>query len=514
MSKPKIKAESTAGIRRTRYGAMTAILITAAAAIALFIGVIGERTATRFDLTATRSYTLSTRTTQLLEDLEMPVEVVVVVNLGREGSADPRSVERVRDLLSEYTQQSPNVSYSIIDTATAEARDEFQRVVGLMAGYAEDEIRTHRRTLERTISGLDRTEQDLRRLADRTEDTSQAASEFVGGQIEAFLINMRSMADEAAEARQVVQTALENEVAGTPLPASDQAQLAASQLLTNASSAFSDISAWAQQISEAPQIDSNTLKASAAALATAAGEAASQSAATLDRLIRLQPLEPLQVTRALQQTEAVLVIAPTGTTAIKFDAIFPLRTSIEQGQSIAQVSFAGEELISTAISTLSMQDPPIVVFVHAEPGRMFDDTGRPSAATSGDQSSPHARLGVSVNQLAQRCACAASMSPSGRSPSKRSGRRCSNSTPTAHARSSGSSSVNPPASALIHRKAARSPSVPSASARWRTPWTSFMRPAQTYSWPSSRRNCPPSATPPRSRTACRRSGSPSMPVAR
>ena len=44
-----------------------------------------------------------------------------------------------------------------------------------------------------------------------------------------------------------------------------------------------------------------------------------------------------------------------------------------------------------------MDDPPIVVFVHAEPGRMFDDTGRPSAATSGDQSSPHARLGVSVD---------------------------------------------------------------------------------------------------------------------
>ena len=402
MSKPKTRAESTAGIRRTRYGAMTAILITAAAAIALFIGVIGERTATRFDLTSTRSYTLSNRTTQLLSDLDMPVEVVVVVNLGREGVADPRSVQRVRDLLSEYSQQSPNVSYSIIDTATAEARDEFARVVGLMAGYAEDDIRTHRRTLERTISGLERTEQDLRRLSDRTEDTAQAASEFVGGQIEAFLISMRSMADEAATARQTVETALANEVAGTALPASDQAQIAASQLLTNASSAFSDISAWAQQISRAPQIESNTLKASAASLATAAGEAASQAAATLDRLIRLQPLEPLQVTRALRQTEAVLVIAPTGTTAIKFDAIFPLRTSVEQGQSIAQVSFAGEELISTAISTLSMDDPPIVVFVHAEPGRMFDDTGRPSAATSGDQSSPHARLGVSVNQLAQR----------------------------------------------------------------------------------------------------------------
>lgn len=395
-------SESTAGLRRTRYGAMTAILITAAAAIALFIGVIGERTATRFDLTSTRSYTLSSRTTQLLSDLDMPIEVAAVVNLGPQGQADARSVQRIRDLMNEYTRRSDNISFTLIDTASADSRPDFNRVVALMASYAEDDIAQHRETLERTVTGLERTERDLRRLADRTQDTAQAASEFVGGQIEAFILTMQSMADECVDAREKVQTALENEVAGTAMPATDEAQLAASQLLTNASSAFSDISNWARQISVAPQIENDTLKASAASLSAASGEAASQSAATLDRLIRLQPLEPLQVARAIQQTEAVLVISPSGTTAIKFDAIFPLRTNVEQGQSIAQVSFAGEELISTAISTLSMDDPPIVAIVHGEPGRIFDDTGRPSASTSGDTSSPHSRLGVSINQLAQR----------------------------------------------------------------------------------------------------------------
>ncbi len=396
------QSDATAGLRRTRYGAMTAILISAAAAIALFIGVIGERTAQRYDLTATRTYTLSSRTTGMLDTLDMPVEVVVVVNLGPEGMADTRSVQRIRDLLGEYTKQSDSIDYTILDTASPESRAEFNRVVALMASYAEDDISTHRQTLERTVTGLEQTEQSLRSLADRTQDTADAASEFVGGQIEAFLGQMRTMAGECASAREAVQTALANEVAGTNLPASDNAQQAASQLLTNASSAFSDISAWARQISQAPQIEDESLKANAASLATAAGEAASQSAATLDRLVRLTPLEPLLVTRALQQTEAVLVVSPRGTTAIKFDAIFPLRTSVEQGQSIAQVSFAGEELISTAISTLSMKDPPILAIVHAEPGRIFDETGRPSAATSGDTNSPHSRLGIALNQTAQR----------------------------------------------------------------------------------------------------------------
>lgn len=402
MAKTAPKPESTAGLRRTRYGAMTAILITAAATIALFIGVIGQRTATRIDLTSTRSYTLSDRTTQSLADLDMPIEVAAVVNLGPQGQADTRSVQRIADLMTEYTRRSDKVDFTLIDTASAESRADFERIIALMAGYAEDDISAHRRALERTVTGLERTEQDLRRLSDRTQDVAGAAAEFVGGQIEAFLLTMRSMADECVTARETVQVALDNRIAGVAMPASDQAQLAASQLLTNASSAFSDISRWAQQISVAPQIENDTLKASASSLSAAAGEAASQSAATLDRLVRLQPLEPLQVARAIQQTEAVLVIAPSGTTAIKFDAIFPLRTNVEQGQSIAQVAFAGEELISTAISTLSMANPPIFAVVHGEPGRIFDETGRPSASTSGDASSPHARLGVAINQLAQR----------------------------------------------------------------------------------------------------------------
>ena len=62
--------------KRGRYGFNTAIMILAFAAIIVLIDVIAFRNPERFDVTATRQFSLADRTVTLLRNLPEPVEAI------------------------------------------------------------------------------------------------------------------------------------------------------------------------------------------------------------------------------------------------------------------------------------------------------------------------------------------------------------------------------------------------------------------------------------------------------
>ena len=95
--------------KRGRYGLNTAIMIVAFIAILALIAVIGYRNPARFDLTATRQFSLADRTVELLENLPEPVEAVAFFTPNHPEQEQLR--QPAQDLLDEFKRRSNNFDY-------------------------------------------------------------------------------------------------------------------------------------------------------------------------------------------------------------------------------------------------------------------------------------------------------------------------------------------------------------------------------------------------------------------
>lgn len=377
MTSSAARRVETAISKRTYFAVMTAITLASLIAAALFANIVGERRSTRIDLTATREHTLAPRTQSLLARLDQPVEIVVSADVR---SIDPRSMQRVRDVLDEFQRASPQLGVTIVDTGSTAATADFARVIALLAERNAADIVLH----STIIGDADQALRDLavalpalaQSLLAVATNSAMADAENINTQ--ALLIG--EVAGSCSRAADALNAALQNSVAGTILPATDEAQAAANAAFQNAIATAGAVEQWAREVALRARTSSSDETRAVAPLAT---ELASQSRATRERgasafesLARLGPLEPLQIARALQVTPAVLIVAPNGTTAINLDSLFPSFADPSDTAGRAAVRFVGEELIATAIATLLLEHAPVLAIVHAEREHLFDDQSR------------------------------------------------------------------------------------------------------------------------------------------
>ncbi len=363
--------------RRTRFGVMSAITLASLLAAVLFANIIAERRTVRFDLTATREHTLAPRTQAILAQIDQPIEIVVSADAR---SIDARSMQRVRDVLGEFEQASAQIGITIVDTGSSAALDDFARVIALLADRGSANVSVHLAALTRAESGLQDLATSLPRLAESLLSVASASASADTANINSQALLIGEVASSCSKAAEDVHVTLTNTIAGTILPASDQAQDAANAPFQNAIATADAVAQWADAIAQRARDASDDQQRAIASLARELAITAQRvrdlGSAAFDDLSRLGPLEPLQIARALQVTPAVLIIGPGGTTAINLESLFPVFANPNDTASRVQVRFVGEELITTAISTLLLDDPPIVVIVHGETERLLDASGR------------------------------------------------------------------------------------------------------------------------------------------
>ena len=99
--------------RRGRYGTNIAVMTVAFFSIVVLVNFLLFRTSTRFDTTATRVFTLSAQTVQVLERLESPVRANAFFVPGNNATAFAR--QQAEDLLNEFSRQGSNFTYRFID---------------------------------------------------------------------------------------------------------------------------------------------------------------------------------------------------------------------------------------------------------------------------------------------------------------------------------------------------------------------------------------------------------------
>ena len=99
--------------RQGRFGSNVVIMTVAFFVIAVLVNLLLFLNPTRVDVTATRVFTLSEQTRQILNNLDSPVQANAFFIPNNQNTATTR--QQVEDLLNEFKRQSPNFSYRFLD---------------------------------------------------------------------------------------------------------------------------------------------------------------------------------------------------------------------------------------------------------------------------------------------------------------------------------------------------------------------------------------------------------------
>lgn len=93
--------------RRTRFSAMSSVSVLAVLAILIGLNYLVDRRGKRWDLTASKAFSLSDQTVKVLNNLKTPVKIYVF--------DQPTGFQRFRDSLASYEFESTNVQVEYID---------------------------------------------------------------------------------------------------------------------------------------------------------------------------------------------------------------------------------------------------------------------------------------------------------------------------------------------------------------------------------------------------------------
>lgn len=365
-----------AGARRVRYGLTTTILLVAVTVAVVLATALADARRVRFDATATREHTLSSRTAALLKGLTRPHEIVVVADFS---NVDPRARDRIGDVLEEYARSSSLITYSRIDTSSVADRAAYSGLLDRLAELHRERLQMHLDAAQAATAGAAGLAQAMPVLADRltalagalppSDARSRVFSEAGGA--------ARNWAADLAHVTAASQAALAERVAGSTIPAVDRAVQALLAPLRRLMDELEPLRVYLED--QLPTLSGPAADAARSA-ATAASTLRDQAASDADRLMRLPSLELMGIIRAIEMGPAAIVVSPTGATAVNFEALFPSRKQIEiSGGRQADLRFSGEELIATAIGALSSDAAPIVAFIHAGAQRLLDASGRPDS---------------------------------------------------------------------------------------------------------------------------------------
>jgi len=352
---------------KSRFIARAALTVIAASVIAVLAVAGAERLRARYDLTATRQHAISPRTQKILGQLDAPHEIAVVADLA---AVSPLARTAVDDVLAEFTRTAPEIRVTTIDAGRAGQEDEFAALLTRLTDLYAEDIDERAAALDRALAARERATHLLQDAAAATAQLAQDADPVARASIENLAAALRIRARESTAAAEQIETTRGQSLLGSPLAPLDDALRAARATLE---SIRTDADAVRQRLAAA-SLTGDAAERALQALAAARDVAAAE----LDALERLGTSELYAVVRALEQGDAVVVVSETGATAVAFASLFPAPESQPEGRSASEFRFIGEELLATALASLSLEERPIVVLTHPWPIRLTDDAGAPN----------------------------------------------------------------------------------------------------------------------------------------
>ncbi|MEM9414482.1 MAG: Gldg family protein [Planctomycetota bacterium] len=437
---PDGRAVPSALQRRLLYGLNVGVMVAAAVGICILLNWLvyrqyramspDSRQWVRYDLTSTRRYSLSDQTRSVLKSLDERHTIVTMLG-GAE--ADPTQTQEIQDLVDEYARASGLLEQEHLDLASdTERRAE---LLGEMAALYADDTRAVREVLATGFTHIEEGSDAAPGLLDELV-TIQALlqgvidAEVVTDDTLQFLYQLKSRNDLAQEEYnkivalrmeqlgadwrlRLTEDGLVSRGEGKDLPDYvlllahlQQWELAVHQELlpTTYNAAQAIRSRIRGSRVDSPEVRNRTLMAKDKlvqierlireptgerdSLLNRAGEIANALQVRADQV----PQRYNDARAVLSNQACVLVTTETQARVIPAGLLYRGVGSIETVESNAQEQFLGEEQLTGALVSLSLDPPPLVVFVRSNTGRPSLSIGTGADRTLGDYSHVAQRL--------------------------------------------------------------------------------------------------------------------------
>ncbi len=352
--------------RWLKYGFNVAVLVIAVLAIVVIVNWIAYRAVQRApwlrqDWTATRRYSLSPQTTRLLGTLDKDVRIVT---LYAEGSERVERTRSVTDLLAEYERRSGNVTVEQIDPVYDIA--EFEAFVsGLLEQY-EDETATARKAIDDAMRTLEQVEAFAAEQAPRLQELMAET----GPDSDLRQSVLMPLSQQFGTFDRVVESTQQD------------VDRALDQALPNFSTARQVAQGVVRQIRNQLIDPAVRIFEQRADLDQTPGAVKEFMLAELDRYRAIQ--EQLgeasrvldaantdlysEVRRKIAQANSMVLRAGEEMTVITLEDVYTVpQVAPEDAEQEPRRRFKGEEVITGAILSLTLEHKPLVVFMNGTP---------------------------------------------------------------------------------------------------------------------------------------------------
>lgn len=347
------------------------LFIIGLAAIVITINFFARHADWRYqiDATKTRAFTLSDSTSQLLGTLEGPWKIALVMS---QAHADRAMRRQIDEVLQRYTDASPHITVTRIDPDDPLTLREYDRMLWDLQNVYKDPVNQYNRALD---DGLDAIAA-LRELAEQSAPLEQlvlqlSAHEPMRAQLEQHLNLISLLPDQCATIDVEVGKSRRTDQSRA-LPDFEAARSILAYALSQAAVELDETSQTFARVLQRPSLP-EAIRSIGSTAQRDYQQLSQRLAAAADPLKRLPPLELGTIGQQLQQGEAAVIISPQRAALIPSAQLFPksnLQTTKEGGVSFDQ-RFRGEQLISAAIRSLTVEHMPLVVFVHGESSSML-----------------------------------------------------------------------------------------------------------------------------------------------
>jgi hypothetical protein len=375
MSAPRARARG-----RVRYALMTALLIIASTVSLVIAVALGERTAARIDVTSTREHALSPRSRALLGQLRGEYEIVVAGPLKDRRVVDPRSLQRIADVLDQFGRGTPagaSVRPTLIDTGSSAGLEAYERLLSRLLDRDAPRIDRVKGTILGAIASARELAEGLEKLSPRLTEMRDAVPVDAPGAATTRAYFDQRAGESASSARALRELAGRAEGTSTtpagqlPVPDFDAAAEVVRHPLVDLEKGLAAIASDLSQIAQAEMLPAST-RDRAREIAPGAAELRNRAAIIRDALDRLERLDLPRIARALQSSSGVIVVGPTdqGLTGIDFAEVFPPTTA---GDAVrVDAGRNAEELFSSALAALAHPVKPVVVLMHGSSSAHLD----------------------------------------------------------------------------------------------------------------------------------------------
>lgn len=358
------------GSRRLVAWTSTCVVIASAMLATICANLLADATRTRFDLTVTGQHKLSPRLGELIERLPGRFELVLAVDSAR---VDRASLDAVVDLFSTLSSKGQTIGFRLLDVGSARGREQFDDIVRQLR-------ERDRPIIEQQAARLLESAARFREHTTELESASSALESLSGsvpeGRSDVAAIR-RLMQGGASLARLGASdigtlaglieqgTLVEGETLPDTGAVRDRLAGELERLETQMSTLGTELGRFASTDTMPPDMREQVAPISRTVL-----RIRDALASDYDELQRLSRPAVFRVASAIEQGEALLVIGPAevGITAVARDALLPSVDALQSaGIGIGgEIARRAEDLLTTALVSLSSPHQPIVVMVHAE----------------------------------------------------------------------------------------------------------------------------------------------------